>query len=426
MSATSSQRGRLDGAVHGFDAVSAGLAASVVHRRPRRRPAPRAPGGLRELRQGADGREPGRAGAFPRSGAPAVAALRRGAHRAVAGLYQPRATTRAPRRPRWRVPANSPVSPSRPVPRGALADPPAPGTTRRSQAMKALLDESPAASLYNNLGRRAAAPRRDAAGRARLLLQPGGGGRAAIRTTPSTWATRTGSGATRRRRSYWLREAVRRNPADGDAHYVLGVGAAGHGRAGGRRSARRNWRASCPRSTREWERRPATARPGAEGARATARGAGRPAPVARGYHARTRASARTRSRSRRSTSNAAGGCSSSSRIARRLEELNRALYSSPLPGGRAPAARPHPPARRPAARGDRGAQDLALEPGDRRRRTSRSARCTCRRRTSISRPPRRTRRSRSTRSLRATLKARVRGQALPTRVAEATRRPASR
>ena len=45
-----------------------------------------------------------------------------------------------------------------------------------------------------------------------------------IRATPttcSTWATPTCSSAIIRAAIYWLREALRRNPSDADAHYVL-------------------------------------------------------------------------------------------------------------------------------------------------------------------------------------------------------------
>ena len=55
---------------------------------------------------------------------------------------------------------------------------------------------------------------------------------------------------------YWLREAVRRNPADGDAHFVLGVSLAAAGRSG--EAAREKELARRLSSTYEqWEKRPA-------------------------------------------------------------------------------------------------------------------------------------------------------------------------
>jgi tetratricopeptide (TPR) repeat protein len=55
---------------------------------------------------------------------------------------------------------------------------------------------------------------------------------------------------------YWLREAVRRNPADGDAHFVLGAALAAAGRSG--EAAREKELARRLSSTYEqWEKRPA-------------------------------------------------------------------------------------------------------------------------------------------------------------------------
>jgi tetratricopeptide (TPR) repeat protein len=55
---------------------------------------------------------------------------------------------------------------------------------------------------------------------------------------------------------YWLREALRRNPADGDAHYVLGAALAAAGQPG--ESAREKELARRLSSTYdEWEKRPA-------------------------------------------------------------------------------------------------------------------------------------------------------------------------
>jgi tetratricopeptide (TPR) repeat protein len=52
-----------------------------------------------------------------------------------------------------------------------------------------------------------------------------------IPTTSSISATRICWTAIRRPRFYWLREAVRRTPADGDAHFVLGAALAAGGNA---------------------------------------------------------------------------------------------------------------------------------------------------------------------------------------------------
>ena len=176
--------------------------------------------------------------------------------------------------------------------------------------------------------------------------------------------------------------------------------AAGDGRAGGRRSARRNWRGSCPRSTRNGSGVPATARPGAEGARAAARGAGSPRGCRSSIPRSDPASARTRSRSRRFTSSAAAGCSSSSRTARRLDELNRALYPRPTRRTCTCCSAASTCAPAGCAEAIERAQDLALEPGNRR-----GARRAWRGLPAGEGPgcwqrPRPTRRSRSTRSLR--------------------------
>jgi tetratricopeptide (TPR) repeat protein len=91
-------------------------------------------------------------------------------------------------------------------------------------ALKTLLDEQPTAALYNNLGvvqlRRAAAPQ---TGKPTYYFTK------ASEADPDQsdyffnlgyayWLDKDTQAAI-----YWLREAVRRNPADGDAHYVLGT-----------------------------------------------------------------------------------------------------------------------------------------------------------------------------------------------------------
>ncbi len=90
--------------------------------------------------------------------------------------------------------------------------------------LKALLDEQPTAALYNNLGvvqlRRAAPPQ---SGKPTYFFTK------ASEADPDEsdyffnlgyayWLDKDTQAAI-----YWLREAVRRNPADGDAHYVLGT-----------------------------------------------------------------------------------------------------------------------------------------------------------------------------------------------------------
>ena len=76
------------------------------------------------------------------------------------------------------------------------------------------------------------------------------------RTTSSISATPTGSSATRRRRSTGCAKAVRRNPTDGDAHFVLGAALAAAGNL--TESAREKELARRLSSTyEEWDRRPA-------------------------------------------------------------------------------------------------------------------------------------------------------------------------
>jgi tetratricopeptide (TPR) repeat protein len=122
---------------------------------------------------------------------------------------------------------------------------------------KALLDEQPAASLYNNLGiiqirRSATTP-----GRAVYYLTK------ASELDPEEpdyffnlgyayWLDRDVKAAI-----YWLREAVRRNTADGAAHFVLGVALQSAGSSA--ESAREKELAKQLSSTyAEWERKPAS------------------------------------------------------------------------------------------------------------------------------------------------------------------------
>ena len=172
---------------------------------------------------------------------------------------------------------------------------------------------------------------------------------------------------------YWLREALRRDPADGDAHYVLAVGAARHRAARSRRRASASWPRSCRRDTKSSSARAAD-EPDRGAARARARArwtstarCGRSAPI-------------RRSSTRRSASSASWRTFHLERGRRLFEreqdreamaELRRAVYLSPY------EAQAHLLIGRIHLRGGRprdavdALQDLDLERGHRRRRTSR-------------------------------------------------------
>jgi tetratricopeptide (TPR) repeat protein len=90
--------------------------------------------------------------------------------------------------------------------------------------LKTLLDEQPTASLYNDLGvvqvRRGATPQ---TGKATYFFTKATEARADesdyfFNLGYAYWLDKDVQASI-----YWLREAVRRNPADGDAHYVLGA-----------------------------------------------------------------------------------------------------------------------------------------------------------------------------------------------------------
>ena len=90
--------------------------------------------------------------------------------------------------------------------------------------LKALLDEQPTPALYNNLGvvqiRRGSTPQ---TGRATYFFTKATEARADesdyfFNLGYAYWFDKDMQASI-----YWLREAVRRNPADGDAHYVLGA-----------------------------------------------------------------------------------------------------------------------------------------------------------------------------------------------------------
>ena len=142
--------------------------------------------------------------------------------------------------------------------------------------------------------------------------------------TFSISATPTGSRVIPGGHLYWLREAVRRNPADGDAHFVLA--AALIRAAPPKPLASGSWPSVSPRHYEEWDggRRRKPSRPGAG-------------------EERRRAAADTR---RRSLAQPASGISGSWRVStsiaaahvrdgarsKRAHELNRALFSVALRG----------------------------------------------------------------------------------------------
>ena len=79
-------------------------------------------------------------------------------------------------------------------------------------------------------------------------------GRSGLRS--STSGTRTGGEHDPQAAIYWLREAVRRNPADGDAHFVLGAALAGQGTPP-RRARERELARRLSSTYEQWDKRPA-------------------------------------------------------------------------------------------------------------------------------------------------------------------------
>ena len=263
------------------------------------------------------------------------------------------------------VPAVVAVGAARALPRRALAAQPEEATTMRSATYKALADEQPTPTRAQQPRRRAAAAgrqrrragcrrttstrRREAdPGRSRLLLQ------SRVRLL--------GSDATCRRRIYWLREAVRRNPADGDAHFVLGAALAASGNAP--ESAREKELARRLSSTyEEWEKRPAAEQVPKGLERVKSNEVELP-------HARRIDTRISETGQRDQQELAAFYLDRARRLFQQendreaVAELDRALYLSPYLADGAPAARTHPPAERPRARGHRRAEDFAVERGD--------------------------------------------------------------
>ena len=186
------------------------------------------------------------------------------------------------------------------------------------EGLKALLDEAAAAALYNNLGvvqlRRGATPQ---TGRATYFFNQAAEAEPedpdyAFNLGYAYWFERDPQAAV-----YWLKEAVRRNPADGDAHYVIGVALQS---TGAQVEAEREKELARQLSSkyREWERRPPPAgEPVPRGLERAARRTGHPAPVARGRDARAGRAEGPAGTGRVSPGPRDAGCSSSTRTARR-------------------------------------------------------------------------------------------------------------
>ena len=215
--------------------------------------------------------------------------------------------------------------------------------------LKALLDESPTAAIYNNLGvvqaRRGATPQ---TGRATYYFTKAAEADPddpdyAFNVGYAYWFERDPQAAV-----YWLKEAVRRHPADGDAHYVLAAALAATGASV--EAAREKELARQLSSTyEEWERRPnASEEPVPRGLERLRDEMDAPrlgpvdttlAPAEQGPARSGRVPRRTRPADVRAAAGPAG-------------RRGTAPFALPLPvpAGRAPAARPHLPADRPGAR----------------------------------------------------------------------------
>ncbi len=258
MSADVVQRGRLDALFTVFDAVTVGLAESVVH-----------PGG-------STGGRPHESlavfenyvkGLIAESPAGQVrfleAALRLSprydaARIALWQVYTSQGDDARAAAAALAVPANSPVS-RRARFLAALSRIRLKQYDEAFEAMKVLLDESPSASLYNNMGvvqlRRGPTSQGGPAYFFNRAAEAEPDPDYAFNLGYAYWFGRDPQAA-----SYWLREAVRRNPADGDAHYVLGVALQATGaQVEGEREKELARQLSS--KYREWERRPATADP---------------------------------------------------------------------------------------------------------------------------------------------------------------------
>ena len=282
--------------------------------------------GLRELHQGTARGDAGDGDRLPERGAEASAGVRPRAAGALGRVHGPgRARARA-RGGEGRAVAIRPIR-RRARFLAGLSQLDLAGTTRRLRRSRRWPTSDPSAAVLNNLGvvqlRRSAsaqsgrptyffnkAAKADPDGR-RLLLQP----RLRVLVERDTQAA-----------IYWLREAVRRRPADGDAHFVLGaaLAAAGNTAEAAREKELARRLSSTSRSGRSGRRpiRSRGARAGEERRRAAAR------PRDRRRSSRRASSAISRS-SRGSISIAAAPVRSARTTARRSAELERALYLSP-------------------------------------------------------------------------------------------------
>ena len=210
---------------------------------------------IRELHQGADRREPGEPGDVPRGGDPRASGLRSRAARAVGGAD----TIRGMTSPRWRRRAR--CRPSSPLAGRARFSA---GVSllelkRYDEAFdtfKKLLDEG-SASSRDGIGveqpRRGSDPaRKHAADRDRRVLSDQGH-RQRIRDPDyffNLGYAYFARAQLHRRAIYWLREALRRDPTDADAHFVLAAALQATGSVQSKPHANVIWRASCRRVTR--------------------------------------------------------------------------------------------------------------------------------------------------------------------------------
>ena len=297
---------------------------------------------LRELRQGPAGRHAGGAGGVSREGTRAARGVRRGTPRAVARVHGRRATREGARR-RPVGSARSRPRPARAVCRGLVRD--------RAEEVRRCVRAAARA------GRKRRRRPRSRTTWASIQLRRGGSpqaGRATYWFTRATqaqpdpdyffnlgyayWFEQDVPAAI-----YWLREAVRRNPTDGDAHFVLGAALQVSGSA---TEAQRELELALSASPR--------------GIKATAggpRSGCRAGSSARTPRSNRRARPAQRRRwPRRGSANKSeldgvsprSGTSTLRRAERRRGDRRAAARVVPvtIPGRSAPAARPHLPARR--------------------------------------------------------------------------------
>ena len=201
----------------------------------------------------------------------------------------------------------------------------------------------------------------DAADRpADVLLQQGRGSRSGrVRTTASTWATPTGKSATPQAAIYWLREAVRRNPADGEAHFVLGAALARSGNAP-KPPASASWRSGCRRRTRSGIKRRG-GRAGAQGPRARQAATSNCRTPDGSERALASSEQRDQQELARFYLDRGRRLFQQENDREAIVELESRAVSVAVSGRGAPAARPSASAQRPGARGDRRVEDRVVE-----------------------------------------------------------------